>query len=297
MPPQVLNQTFHILGEIVPVFLFAVLVSSVLDQFLPENYVENFFKNYNLSALFSASLIGALLPMCTCGMIPLVIKLMKRGMDWRVLTAFLVAGNACSIPALWLTIVMGYDVVLVRLLASVAYGVLVALALAALTPQNFKLELKIYQGDEQTHESKFSCCDEAHHESKIKVSNVLHDFMTMCKSFLPWIIIAALIAAIFDVYMMQGALQLVQQANPWIAALVAFPFYFCAGADVPISKELLAAGLPLGTVISFMLASPGINLTSYLVYQKLLGIRNTAYFTGASYLIAVIIGLVLNYNR
>ncbi len=287
----------HILEEILPVFLFAVLVSSVLDQFLPENYVERFFKNYNLSTLFSASFLGALVPMCTCGMIPLVIKLVKRGMDWRVLAGFLVAGNACSIPALWLTTVMGYDVVLVRLLASVAYGVLVALALAALAPQNFKLELKIYQGDEHTHESKLSCCNEAQHKSKIKFSQVVDDFVIMCKSFLPWIIIAAFIAALFDTYMMKGALQLVQQANPWIAAVVGFPFYFCAGADVPISKELLAAGLPLGTVISFMLASPGINLTSYLVYQRMLGVKNTAYFMGASYLVAVLIGLVLNYNH
>ncbi len=281
----IINQTLHILQEILPVFLFAVIASAVLDRFLPHDYLEKNFSKPNLLTLTNASFFGALIPLCTCGMIPLVVKLVQRGLNWRILVAFLVAGNACSIPALWLTTVMGYNVVLIRLLASVAYGVLVALVFAWILPKDFSLKL-------EPSLSLHDCCETKCHVSKSKL--IFDDIISMCRSFLPWIIVAALIAAIFDVYMMQGALDLVMQSSPWLSAIVAFPFYFCAGADVPISRELLAVGLPLGTVMSFMLASPGLNLTSLFVYQRCVGWKQAWYFMLVSYLVAVGIGYALN---
>ncbi len=280
------NQTIHILKEILPVFLFAVVASAILDRFLPHDYLEKNFTKPNLLTLVNASFLGALIPLCTCGMIPLVVKLVQRGLNWRILVAFLVAGNACSIPALWLTTVMGYNVVLIRLLASVAYGVLVALVFAWILPKDFSLQLK---SNLTLHDD---CCENHCHSSKAKL--ILDDVLSMCRSFLPWIIVAALIAAVFDIYMMQGALDLVMQSTPWLSAIVAFPFYFCAGADVPISRELLAVGLPLGTVMSFMLASPGLNLTSLLVYQRCVGWKQALNFVLVSYLVAVGIGYILN---
>ncbi len=279
------NQTFHILQEILPVFLFAVVASAVLDRFLPHDYLEKNFSKASFITLVNASFLGALIPLCTCGMIPLVVKLVQRGLNWRILVAFLVAGNACSIPALWLTTVMGYNVVLMRLLASVVYGVLVALVFAMILPKDFTLQLN--PGLEHK-----DCCESECHVSKSKL--ILDDVLSMCRSFLPWIIVAAFIAAAFDVYMMQGALDLVMRSTPWLSAIVAFPFYFCAGADVPISRELLAVGLPLGTVMSFMLASPGLNLTSLLVYQRCVGWKQAWCFMLVSYLVAVAIGYMLN---
>ena len=83
-------------------------------------------------------------------------------------------------------------------------------------------------------------------------------------------------------------------SNPLISAalasVIAFPFYFCAGADVPLSQEFLKLGLPIGTIISFMLASPGINLTSFLVYRKAVGLKLALIFTLTSILAAVMIG-------
>ncbi len=288
---MIINQTLHILEEILPVFVFAVVASAILDRLLPDDYLEKYFAKPNFLSLLNASFLGALVPLCTCGMIPLVVKLIQRGLNWRVLVAFLVAGNACSIPALWLTTVMGYEVVLIRLLASVAYGVLVALSLALVLPKDFSLKLSADLVQEH------SCCEHDCKPVQSKARLIFDDVISMCRSFLPWIIVAALIAAVFDVYLMQGALDLVMQATPWLAAIVAFPFYFCAGADVPISRELLNAGLPLGTVMSFMLASPGLNLTSLLVYQRCVGWKQALYFMLASYLVAVAIGLGLNLLR
>ena len=139
-----LNQAFwsqasHLLEEIVPVFVFAILASAILDEFLPDEYLDAFFTEDNrFFPVFNAAFIGALVPICTCGMIPLAYKLFKKGLNWKIITAFLVAGNACSIPALWLTTVISYKVVVIRLLASVLFGILVAYGLNLFVRNDFK---------------------------------------------------------------------------------------------------------------------------------------------------------------
>lgn len=282
---MILNHSMHILTEILPVFLFAIVISSILDQLLPEDYLERYLSNFSFLSLFNISLVGALIPMCTCGMIPLVVKLVRRNIDWRLLVAFLVAGNACSIPALWLTTMLGYKLMFIRLLASVAYGILVAYLLAAIAPRDFHLRLLI---DAPCADS--DCCPS---HKRFSWRALLDDVLLMCRSFLPWIVLAALVAAGFETYMTLGTVVFAQAASPWLAAIIGFPFYFCAGTDLPISRELLNAGVALGTVISFMLASPGLNLTSFLVYRRCFGLNISAVFLLASYLVAVAIGYVL----
>ena len=101
------QHTLSILIEVLPVFFIAVLASSLIDLYLPENYFEEVEKTFISSSKFKfsiglilAAILGALIPICTCGMIPLAIGLLKKKLNWKYILAFLLAGNACSIPAL-----------------------------------------------------------------------------------------------------------------------------------------------------------------------------------------------------
>ena len=87
-------------------------------------------------------------------MIPLAYKLFKKGLNWKIITAFLVAGNACSIPALWLTTVISYKVVVIRLLASVLFGILVAYGLNLFVRNDFKPVIE----DSHDHGEQGHCC-------------------------------------------------------------------------------------------------------------------------------------------
>jgi len=296
MIQTITNYFLHSAQEVIPVFAFAVLASIALEQLLPDAYLEKYFKNRSFIAICNASFLGALVPMCTCGMIPLAIKLVQKGLNWRMICAFLVAGNACSIPALWMTTVLGYEVMLVRFVASVMFGVMVTYALSTMVPDDYALEINPDLVAEQ------GCCKSSAttQSCKFDTQKAIQDLWLMIKSFLPWILFAILVASLFHyVFVHPSAsdgrfMDLILGANPWLAAAIGFPFYFCAGADVPISQELLGMGLPLGTIISFMLAAPGINLTSFLIYREAIGIKQASVLCFVSYLIAVILGLLVN---
>jgi len=78
-----------------------------------------------------------------------------------------------------------------------------------------------------------------------------------------------------------------------LTPILAFPFYFCAGVDVPIIEEMLRLGFSGASVLSFMLAAPGTNLTSLIMYGKLFGIKAASYLIGISLISAITIGFIL----
>ncbi len=298
MNMNIINHAWHLLLEILPIFLIAVITASLIDRFLPDNYIEKIFNRGNeFTNILSASFLGSLLPICTCGMIPLAIKLHEKGLDWKTLCAFLVAGNACSVPALILTEVMGYEVVWIRLISSVVFGILVTYIISIFTPKNFKLIIV----DPTSHEEHdHDCCD---HKPSL-ISKVIEDVRLMSVNFLPWIILAIAIASLVsalssDTHLINIILEadnniISPLISTIIASVIAFPFYFCAGADVPISHELFKMGVPLGTIISFMLASPGVNLTSLMVYKQAIGWKQAWVLIMVSIISAAGIGIIIS---
>ena len=289
--------------EILPVFLIAVVVSAIIDKVIPDSIFKSFSKNSDrFSGILAAAVIGSLLPMCTCGMIPLVIKLREKGIKWKFLTAFLVAGNANSIPAMILTVSLGIDLVVLRFVASILYGLLVTYILAFLLPPNFKLEL-------QYKEEADHCCDDKEKkeskelkEGEEKEDTFLADIMKETKdmiiSFMPWIMLAILLAVAMEEVFEGANLSSLIVANPTVgpffASIISFPFYFCAGTDIPLVKELIEIGIPIGTAVAFMMASPGINLTSFFVYRKAIGFRPAVIFVMVSIVATTLVGLWLN---
>ncbi len=296
MLPALINHSLQLLQEIVPVFLVAVIAASLIDRFLPDNYIEKIFNRGNeFTNILIASFLGSLLPICTCGMIPLAVKLHEKGLHWKTLCAFLVAGNACSVPALILTEVMGYEVMWIRLISSVIFGVLVTYIIAIISPQDFKLQLHA----KDHHESQDSCC-----ENKPSLfSKILADVYSMSVSFLPWILLAIVIASLVSAQSSDTKLiNIILQSDniiisPFIASVIGFPFYFCAGADIPISQELFKMGVPLGTIISFMLASPGVNITSLMVYKQAIGWKQAWVLIAVSILSAAGIGIIVSLSH
>jgi hypothetical protein len=230
-------------------------------------------------------------------MIPLALKLHQKGLNWKPLAAFLISGNACSIPTIILTASIDYKLALIRLLASIVFGVITSYLLGFVAKKNFQFKIT---GIAHSHEQEQDdCCHHEHKESLF--TQITNDIKQMLKDFLPWIIVAVIIAALVDHYISSNDLiksvlldPTLAILSPFLASLVGFPFYFCAGADVPLSREFAEIGLPLGTIISFMLASPGINATSLLVYQKAIGLKQASLVILASILCSSIIGIILN---
>lgn len=295
----------HILVEILPIFFIAVLSASLLEIYLPDNYFEklnsrsqdqhSYLKHQQFSAISLSAFLGALIPICTCGMIPLAISLYRKKLDWQIILPFLLAGNACSIPALILTYGnLGLKVTLYRLAIASLFAIIVTyfFIFTLKDKTNEFINSKLGRVSER-------CCSHEH-SNKPKSSSpeifkhVIRDISLSVKQFLPWIFCSALVASILhfnaELLIKLNGYILNQYISPWILSIAAFPFYFCAGADIPISKELLNMGVPLGAILSFMTASPSINLTTLLVYKQALNWKASLSLTLSSLVVISLLG-------
>jgi uncharacterized membrane protein YraQ (UPF0718 family) len=81
-----------IILEAFPFILLGVLISSLLQMFVSEKTITRIIpKNPFLAVLF-ACLIGIIFPICECGMIPIVRRLIKKGMPVYVAVVFILTG-------------------------------------------------------------------------------------------------------------------------------------------------------------------------------------------------------------
>ncbi len=337
-----LEHFIHILLEILPVFFVAVICSSLIEVYLPDGYFEKagitVLTGANSSRKFSETLkyqlnlfgmilasafLGALIPICTCGMIPLALGLYHKQLDWKIILAFLLAGNACSVPALILNYgIFGLEISIYRLLMSVAFAVLVTYVFIFFGETKIAdfIALKLAPGGLSAPEH--CCADDHHHEHHAAVhehssedhheddenvvdvhqhklganevlAHIREDLIAAIKQFLPWILLSVTLASLLHFnYESLTAFQSVitnKYLSPWIFSLIAFPFYFCAGADIPMSQEFLNMGVPVGAVLAFMTASPSVNLTTVFVYKQAFGFKAAIYLTVISVVVIALL--------
>ena len=269
--------------DIIPAFLFALLLSAILAEILPDIFFEKVLSQKGFFLIILASIVGAFIPLCTCGMIPLASKLEKKGTPWPVVISFLTSGNASSITSITLTLVLGFKITFLRFLFAVLFGIIVAYV--------FSLFFKPLENTE----NKINA--EALHATSLP-GKISQEFFSLLVSFGPWVLAAVFIAALISIYLKPAdVIKIAGTSNfmsPFLLSLSGFPFYFCAGTDVPVAKVLLDKGASLGSVLAFMTSAPGINLTSFLIYQRWIGIKSAVIYLMISFLVCGIMGLVMN---
>jgi uncharacterized membrane protein YraQ (UPF0718 family) len=81
-----------IILEAMPFILIGVLVSSFMHIFISDRTVQRFIPRDPMLAILFACVLGFLFPVCECGLIPIVRRLIKKGMPLYVGIVFILVG-------------------------------------------------------------------------------------------------------------------------------------------------------------------------------------------------------------
>jgi uncharacterized membrane protein YraQ (UPF0718 family) len=298
---------WNIAIEILPLFLLAILLGALIEEFLSERAIARFLTGRNPGTMLLASIGGAVIPLCTCGMVPLAVSLRRRGGDLKHVFGFLTAGAAVSVPVLLLTAgVLDVGWAAVRFAASVAFGLLAgyaapcvlrsaaarsalpagggatALSTGGVPPGAERGTLPINLSLTPTTSSRFR--------------SVLRRFAGQTREYAPWILVSLVLAAGIDVLVPRHWIHVLygQRAagGTLIASITGFPFYFCSGAELPLVKELLAKGMGPGPAAAMMLAVPIVNVPTLGVVSKWLGPGAAVRYLALCILAATALGAV-----
>jgi uncharacterized membrane protein YraQ (UPF0718 family) len=81
-----------ILLEAIPFVLLGVLTSALLQIFVSEQTVRRLIPSNPIVGVLFACLLGLIFPLCECGMIPIVRRLMLKGMPLYIAVVFILVG-------------------------------------------------------------------------------------------------------------------------------------------------------------------------------------------------------------
>ncbi len=274
-------------GEIVPLFLLALFVGALIEEFVSERFIARFLTGRNPGTMALSAVVGALIPLCTCGMVPLAVALRRRGGDLKHIFCFLTAGAAVSIPVLLLTWkILGFRWVLVRLLASIALGLLAGYASLA--------ALRSVAG--RSAGAAGEAFDMAPIAGRSRLRSVWRCFLGQLKEYAPWVLVSLGLAAVVDVLVPRHWIDILYGQRTTVGSLLAsvsgVPFYFCSGAELPLVRELLAKGMGFGPATAMMLAVPIVNVPTFGVVGKWLGPRAALIYLAMVALGSALLGVV-----
>ncbi|MCD9023917.1 permease [Cohnella sp. NL03-T5] len=90
-------QTFKIVFlsiilEALPFLLVGVLVSALLQAFVSDKLIQKITPRNPIAGVLFGSLLGIVLPLCECGMIPIVRRLLRKGLPAYIGLIYIVAG-------------------------------------------------------------------------------------------------------------------------------------------------------------------------------------------------------------
>ena len=110
--------------------LFGLSLAAVIKGWIPEKLVKRFLSGKGPGAVIRAALIGAPLPLCSCGVLPTAIGLHRSGASKPATTSFLIATPETGIDSISVTYaLMGPVMAIIRpfsaITSAVASGLLV----------------------------------------------------------------------------------------------------------------------------------------------------------------------------
>ena len=90
-PPSFAFSFLSVLFESVPFLLLGALLSGLIEVFVPTRWMTGLLPKSPVLAILLSGLLGCVFPMCECGVVPVIRRLMKKGLPVSCAVTYLLA--------------------------------------------------------------------------------------------------------------------------------------------------------------------------------------------------------------
>lgn len=263
---KILEFVFNALIHILPFFIVSIVIAAWINQFSFTEKLSDFFRKNIFYAISIATLIGALSPLCACGVIPTLFALINIGIPLAPIMSFWITSPIMSPEAFMITWGnLGLELAIVRLIATIIMGFTAGYITYRIFP--FKILSQSWLKIKKEKKEDNCGCSSNSEEQKIileRKSSRLRDFLRDVKKlsiFLGgWLLFAFFLESIIIFYLPQEViLKLFGTQNIFSvlwAAVIGIPLYFNNISAIPIVDGLMRAGMSNGAALAFLLAGP-----------------------------------------
>lgn len=286
----------HYAIELVPSLAFGLLLSGIIHEFVPQDFVNRYLTKKGVLSILYVTLVGIFLPLCCFGSLPIAIGFRKKGVPLGPVLAFLVATPATSVTAILVTWrLMGMGFTLYLCLAVIIMGVVIGLV-GNLIP--FKTVESRSDSCPMCEECKSD--NHSHHETGIKkrvVSVLSFGFIDIPKEIGVELVIGLVLAAVVSSVTPLGNIiknYLVAGLGYVFALGFGLVMYICSTASVPLVHAFVEQGMNVGAGLVLLLVGPITSYGTILVIRKEFGSKVLLVYLGVICLFSVIFGYLFS---
>lgn len=279
--------SWDVMLELAPSLLLGLLFAGLLHVYLPADFVRKRLARKGSASVLSAVALGVPLPLCSCGVLPTAISLRQGGASKGAATGFLISTPQTGVDSIAVSAsFLGLPFAIFKVLAAFVTGVLGGLLVDATGPSNEPIE-----------PAGPSCSAT---QGRRRLSDVpryaIGELLAMIDI---WIAVGVMVSALISVLVSPGSLE----GQIWTTGIVgmlvvlaiSLPMYVCATASVPIAASLIAAGMPMGSALVFLMAGPASNAATLGAVYRVFGIRVVAIYLSVVAVMSVIFGLAFDF--
>jgi uncharacterized membrane protein YraQ (UPF0718 family) len=283
--------------ESAPWLLLGYFIAGLIKQVIPSIWIEKQLARPGLVSVVKGALIGAPLPLCSCGVIPTALAVRQAGASKGATASFLVATPETGVDS----IAFSYAILGPVFAVARPIGALTSALVAGV----FVNSLDSGQASEVVPKES-GCCSSsaANSESNINkksflqrlISAIAYGYGRMIEDTAKWLLIGLVAAALMTTFIPESFfLQWGDGLGAMLLMVIAgLPMYICATASTPVAAGLLFAGVSPGAALVFMLTGPATNIATMGVIKEQLGSRSLMAYLLSVIGAAIACGLLLN---
>ncbi|GAA3349688.1 permease [Lysinibacillus sp. FSL M8-0216] len=265
-----LNTIFlSILIEALPFVLIGILIAGFIQIFITEEHIQRWIPRNPLLAVVMSCLIGALFPACECGIVPIVKRLIAKGVPIHAAMGFMLTGPLIN-PVVILSTYMAFGndlrIASLRMLIGFVIAIVVALLISLFFKgSQFKRSLQPYSLTTTNQQTSFVT------KLMNMFKHAIDEFFDVGKYF----IIGAFLAAFVQTYVSTKALvEIGDGVSSSILVMMglAFILSLCSEADAFIGASFSAV-FSTPSILAFLIFGPMIDLKNTIMLMSVFRLK------------------------
>ena len=290
---QFIHIFLHYLSEVIPALAVGFFISGLVHELIPEDAVLKYLGSGGIKPILYSTLIGAMLPVCCWGSLPIAVSFYKKGARLGPILAFLVATPATSISAL----LVAYSVLGLGFAVYIFFAVIIMGLIIGLVGNTIKYEPKKIEGEIKCPHCE-SNPEHAHTHKKTIQAKVLsalkYAYIDLPKEIGLELFIGLVLAAFVTTFLPIAKLIKIYLGG-WFGYLFSIVFgilmYLCSTASVPLVDSLIKQGMNPGAGMTLLLIGPVTSYGTILVLRKEYGIKVLSVFLVSLVILSLLLGL------
>jgi len=269
--------------------LIGAIISSLIEVLVSEETIKKIIPKNKYLALFLSSLFGLIFPICECGIVPVVHRLLKKKVPLYICITLLFSSpivNILVIISTYFAFNDYYYIVLLRVLGGFLISFITGLLISFLYKESDVL-VKSFSDSQveacscnhhpgQSHKNSVSLCLPGHipvnntgimHSIKSIINHSIDEFFNTGKYFIIGIIIAALIQSIVPRNNLTSFGNTFPLSNLF---MIAFPYFLsnCSNTDAFIARSFFGQ-FSVSSIITFMIFGAMFDIKTTIMLKKI----------------------------